>query len=68
MKVIECGTEVITRLESLRAIVTAINIRHKNVTYEISYFHQGEYKTAWVSESELKTENNNSLKIGFKTS
>lgn len=67
IKIIECGTTVRPKLLKVDAIITAICIRFERVTYEISYFNNGEYKTVWLSESELNTVTvGKDFKVGYK--
>jgi len=53
MLVYSCGTEVVTKSSKLSAIITAINIRFNKIIYEISYFYNGEYRSAWINEEEF---------------
>lgn len=68
MNVIKCGTEVITKLESIHCLITCISIRFDKITYEVSYFRNGIYYTVWLNEEEFsKVDEVNKSKIGFKT-
>lgn len=62
----KCGTKVITEIGKIEAIVTCISIRNDKALYELAWFHNGEYRTAFVSENEFTVENKERQKIGFK--
>lgn len=66
MQLIKCGTRIKTKLSNIEGIITAITIRFKAVAYELSYFHEGEYKTAWLNETEFDISNCERSQIGFK--
>lgn len=67
LKIIDCGTCVITKSQGIDAIITAINIRFEKVQYEISYFYNGDYKSVWLNENEFEFETKEAKnKIGFK--
>ncbi len=68
MEIIKGGTEVITKLGNIKAIVTACTIRENYVQYELTWFLNGEYKTAWLSEKEFHTKPDSKTSIGFKNS
>lgn len=55
MNLYKCGTHVITNMGSIEGMVTAICIRFDAVTYEVSYFIEGNHKTIWINEAEFKT-------------
>lgn len=39
---------------SIRGTITSFNFRHtREPTVEVSYFHNGEAKTAWIEQSRL---------------
>jgi hypothetical protein len=66
MEVIKCGSMIRTKLGELSAIITAISIRFDRITYEVSYFYNGEYKCVWLSEDEFSIDVDDKQKIGFK--
>ncbi len=67
MLIYKCGTEVITKSETINAIITAISIRFDRVTYEISYFRSGLYYSVFLNENEFELKTNlEKSKIGFK--
>ena len=66
MIVIKCGTKALTKMAHIEAIVTAISIRFNRAQYELSYFHNGEYKTMWMDESEFDIDPIEKVTIGFK--
>jgi len=62
------GTEVTTKIGKIKAIITAANIRGSKIAYEISYFNNGEYKTAWLCEKEFTTDKKvKKITVGFKS-
>lgn len=65
MEVYQCGTKVKTEMSNVEAIITGINIRFGAVQYALSYFKEGEHKTAWVYEKEIIAGNDVKQKIGF---
>jgi hypothetical protein len=67
MEVIKCGTEVVTKIEGVHAIITCASIRFDKIQYEISYFRGGVYYSAWVSEGEFNEVSEvEKTNIGFK--
>ena len=65
MNVLQCGTEVQTKIDKLNAIITGVCIRHDSIDYNVSYFHNGEHKDVWLYEDELIIKDHKSLNIGF---
>lgn len=65
IKVLPCGTQTETKIGSLKGMITASCIRFKDVNYEFSYTLNGELKTTWLREDELKFDGYKQ-KIGFK--
>lgn len=66
MDLLSCGQKVITKLSKIEGIITSISIKFNYVSYEVSYFHEGEYKQIWLNEAEFDTENQQRQAIGFK--
>lgn len=66
IKVYNTGITAKTSTGNIDAIITATNIRGTRVTYELSYFHNGEYKSAWLDEKEFTTTEKKTQKIGYK--
>lgn len=66
--VLKCGLLVKPKLHNAEGIITAISIRFGKVTYEISYFHNGEYKTIWMSGEEFDVAESEKMKVGFTVS
>ena len=63
---IDCGSTIKTRTGDIVAIITAISIRFEKRTYEVSYFFNGEYHSAWLSEQEFEViEMPDKSKAGF---
>jgi hypothetical protein len=66
LKVYKCGSRVITKLNAIEAIITGVTIRFAAVQYELSYFDNKEYKTAWLNENEFDVKDEYATqKIGF---
>lgn len=65
LQVVKCETKVKTVIGNIDAIVTAICIRDNNVCYEISYFHAGQYTTAWVKRYEFKIDYSEKKQAGL---
>lgn len=65
MEILPCGTPVKTKLGLIEGLITAACIRFEAVTYEISYFVDGQEKTIWMNEAEF-TANVKHNTIGFK--
>ncbi len=66
MDILSSGTIVKTKMGNIEGIITGATIRFNNVSYEISYFMDGEYKEAWLNEVEFTIDNIERQKIGFK--
>lgn len=65
--VYKCGTKIKLTNANVPGFITAICIRGKNITYEVSYFLNSVYCSNWFNsyEFELVEENESSDKIGF---
>ena len=62
---LRCGLKV--KINSFDAIITAVCIRFENITYELSYFYNGEAKSTWHTEHEFTYDfNSERLTIGYK--
>ncbi len=67
IQLIQCGSRIETQIGKIEAIITGINIRGERVTYEISYFSNGEYKNTWLDVSEfIVIDEGNMVTVGFK--
>jgi len=65
----KCGTKVYIPALELYGYITAIEIQFNNVTYQVSYFWNGEYKQVWLFEyqfHEVDAEKDNLQPVGFK--
>jgi len=67
MDIIPCGTKARPNGQDLKCTVTAISIRFCRITYELSYFFGGDYKTIWLDECEFETDYDSKVPIGFKS-
>lgn len=65
MKVIKYGTKVKTVIGSIKALVTGCCIRNENISYEISYFHNGVSVTTWVQAIEIEVDTVESKPAGL---
>ena len=65
MKVIKYGTKVKTVIGSIKALVTGCCIRNENISYEISYFHNGTNLTVWVQGIEIEVDTVESKPAGL---
>lgn len=61
----DCGTEVISVFGGFRGMITCTSIRFGFVTYEITYYLDGEPRTTWMREEEFVTKQRK-ITIGFK--
>jgi len=67
LEVYKYGTQVTTKLGCIPAIITGVTIRGDSVSYEISYFYEGEHITVWIKDIEFTVDNDvEKTKIGFK--
>lgn len=66
MTIIPCGTNVTIKLNKQEATITAIEIRFKQVIYQLSYFNgNGEHQTDWLDSSLFTASDHSKIKIGF---
>jgi len=65
MKVIKYGTKVKTVIGGIKALVTGCCIRNENISYEISYFHNGTNLTVWVQAIEIEIDTVESKPAGL---
>jgi hypothetical protein len=67
IKIIKCGSKVTINLSAIEGYITAISIRFNAISYEVSYFNNGEYKQVWLHDTEFEILNkSNKQSIGFK--
>jgi hypothetical protein len=66
MKVFPCGREVVLRRSEYQGAITAISIREKSVSYEISYYEKDTYRSNWFRDYEFVTVVGEKQLIGFK--
>lgn len=66
MTIVKGGTKVTTVLSNIQGIVTGTSIRFEAISYEVSYFNNGEYKQVWLNESEFTITEGKKQTIGFK--
>jgi hypothetical protein len=62
----KCGTPVAIKGPCFAGTITGIQIRDGRVTYEVSYFKEGDYISCWFADYEFKPINKQKkVKIGF---
>ena len=64
--VVPCGTEVIIKTGKISGIVSAIELKFENITYQIAFFIDGKRETVWIHENEFICDSHDNIKIGFK--
>ena len=64
--IIAWSTPVITKNGKIKGHITAICIRDKNITYEISHFKNGERKEDWLYRFEFEVDDAQPKAAGFK--
>lgn len=65
IKLYPSGTRIRTTIGQIEGMITAACIRFSSVSYEITYFSDGEQRTVWMNEAEFST-TDNIVSIGFK--
>ena len=65
IKLYPSGTRVRTSIGQIEAMITAACIRFSSVSYEITYFYDGEQRTVWMNEAEFST-SGKMVVVGFK--
>lgn len=63
MEVIECGMKGIYL--DISGVITAFEVRFKNVVYEFTYFYNGEFKAKWITEEQFTHHDEKITTIGF---
>lgn len=61
-----CGQKIET-IYNTNGFITAIDIRFKSISYEVTYFVEQEKKTVWLDEEEINDKITDTQKIGFKS-
>lgn len=54
MNIIPCATKIIINNGKLNAVITGICIRNESISYEISWFANGDHKLSWVYAYEFE--------------
>lgn len=67
MTLIPCGTDATIKLTGIKAIITAIEIRFELITYQLSYFNNGEMHTVWLNDKLFEPGKHEEQKIGFSS-
>ncbi len=60
------GAKVYLMVGEAPATVTAVQLREDGVRYEVAYWHNGERKTAWLTEAEVESKARRKH-VGFRT-
>ena len=64
--VIKCGARVTPKLSNIEGIITCISIRFEKISYEVTYFYNGDFKVVWCHEDEFEVgKGGDKQKIGF---
>ena len=66
MKIVKPGTSIITNIGQVKATLTGVCIREESISYEISYFGQGDHKSTWIYRYEFEIDTSTKTKAGFK--
>jgi len=66
-KVYPCGTVVTPHGLGVEGRITCISNRFGRIIYEVSYFFQGKYESAYLNEKEFAVTNPGTKKIGFSS-
>lgn len=65
IEIYECGTDVTVKEVNIKGVITGACIRYGRVTYEVSYFFNGDQKSPWLVEDQFTTEGKKGS-VGFK--
>ena len=65
IQIVKFGTPVITKIGQVKALITATCIRDQNVTYELSYFIQGQHTETWCARIEFDIDDSEKQKPGL---
>ena len=67
MEVIPCGVEVVLKRAEYHGVITCISIRDYHVTYEVSYYESGTYKSNYFCDYEFfVSAEQTKVPIGFR--
>lgn len=66
MDIIKYGTSVVIKHTNITGQIIQTLIRQTEVSYEVAYFIGGDYKSAWLNESQFDCEKPQKESIGFK--
>lgn len=68
MEVISCGVEVVLKRSEYHGVITCINIRDSRITYEVSYYEAGVYKSNLFCDYEFYiSAEQEKMPIGFRS-
>ena len=67
MEIVKPGTLIITKIGSIKAVITAVCIRNESISYEISWFAGGDHKLTWIYRYEFDIDTSVITKPGFKS-
>jgi hypothetical protein len=65
IKLYPSGTHIRTTIGQIEGMITATCVRFSSVSYEITYFYDGEQKIVWMNEAEFST-SSKMVVVGFK--
>ena len=66
MEIIPAGTKAKTTIGAIEGILTAVVIREEALSYEFSYFLNGEYKEIWLREFQFTADEHTRISIGYR--
>lgn len=66
INIVSCSTSIITKSGGIKAIITGVCIRDKNITYEISHFINGSHQSDWLYRFEFEIDDVVKQKAGFE--
>lgn len=65
MTIVKPGTPIITKIGSMKAIVTGVCIRDESISYEISCFSNCDHKSTWIYRYEFDIDTSVKQKAGL---
>ncbi len=65
LQIVKYGTKVILA-DSIKAFITGVCIREgESISYEVSYFYNGQNTTCWIKRFEFEIDTTEKQKAGF---
>jgi hypothetical protein len=67
IQIYPAGTKVVTEIGRIECIIQAACIRSGSISYEVGYFHDGQYLECWLKEFEFTVHGSAKRQpVGFK--